>query len=187
MVRSDTVDRVRRSEHVSCLSLHHGGERASTLRSVQRRIVGFMKDDAGDWVAKLDCFHRQHVRHNPPFRSAPWVLDDRARSQRVGTALDCARCDLAELPDDLEVVGTTATWDGRTMPAGLRRAHRVAAGTWARLRVEEGSLRFRAQTEPVIDVIVAPGASQAIPPEVDHEVEPRGSAQFSVEFLRPRR
>lgn len=160
-------------------------ERAPYVAHVNRRIVGFVKDDAGDWVAKLDCLHRQHVRHNPPFWSAPWVVDDVERTNRVGTALDCPLCDRAELPDDLEVVRTTETWDEGTMPAGLRRAHRVAAGRWARLRVEEGELRFRAQTEPVIDVVVDAHAPQAIPPEVEHEVEASGPVRFFVEFLRP--
>ncbi len=144
-----------------------------------------MNDETGDWVAKLDCFHRQHIRHDPPFRSAPWVLDDVTRSQRVETALDCPLCDRAELPDDLDVVRTTDMWNELTMPAGLRRAHRVATGTWGRLRVEQGEVRFRAQTEPVIDVIVDADAPQAIPPDVEHEVEPRGPVRFSVEFLRP--
>ncbi len=33
---------------------------------VERRITGFAQDDVGDWVALLDCHHRQHVRHHPP-------------------------------------------------------------------------------------------------------------------------
>jgi tellurite methyltransferase len=152
---------------------------------VERSIVGFFQDDVGDWVAKLDCFHRQHVRHDPPFRSAPWVVHEVGRSERVGTALDCPLCDRGELPDSLEVVRVTDTWDEHTMPAGLRRAHRVAAGTWALLRVEDGEVRFRAYTEPVIDTILGPGAAQAIPPRVEHEVEPLGAVHFFVEFLRP--
>ena len=152
---------------------------------MNRKIVGFVNDEAGDWVAWLDCFHRQHVRHSPPFRIAPWVMDDTARSQRIGSVLDCPLCDRAELPDGLEVVSTSDIWNERTMPAGLRRAHRVASGRWARLRVEEGELHFLAQTEPKIETIVSAGASLAIPPEVEHEVEPCGSVRFWIEFLRP--
>jgi tellurite resistance-related uncharacterized protein len=152
---------------------------------VERRIVAFFNDDAGDWVARLDCLHRQHVRHNPPFRCASWVLDDDARSWHVGTALDCPLCDRAELPPDLEVIRVTDTWDEQTMPQGLRRAHRIASGTWARLRVEAGALRFRAQTDPAIDVVLGVDASQTIPPTVLHEVEPCGSVRFFVEFLGP--
>ncbi len=101
-----------------------------------------------------------------------------------GAALDCPLCDRAELPADLRVVRTTALWDERTMPAGLRRSHRVAAGVWGRLRVREGELRFRARTHPPLDAVVGPGAEQAIPPEVEHEVEPLGEVAFLIEFLR---
>ncbi|MGH9132864.1 MAG: DUF3565 domain-containing protein [Ilumatobacteraceae bacterium] len=152
---------------------------------MNRTIVDFVQDDAGDWAARLDCFHRQHVRHDPPFRSAPWVLDRSTRSERVGTTLDCPLCDRAELPEDLVVVRTTEIWDEVTVPATLRRAHRVGAGRWGRLRVEVGELRFRASTRPPIDVVVTSGTQQAIPPDVEHEVEPLGRVRFAVDFLRP--
>ena len=126
---------------------------------MERTIVGFESDDVGDWVALLDCFHRRHVRHAPPFREAPWVTDEAQRQQRIGTGLDCGLCDAAELPEHLDVVRTTPEWDEATMPAALRRAHRVAPGTWGRTRVVRGQLRFRAATDPPIDVVVASAAS----------------------------
>ena len=153
---------------------------------MKRMITGFVQDDLGDWVALLECLHRQHVWHDPPFRTAPWVLDDAERSRRVGTSLDCRLCDRAELPADLELVRTTDTWDEHTMPTGLRRAHRIASGTWGWLVVEAGELRFRASTEPPIDMTVGAGAAQAVPPGVEHEVEPCGTVPFHVEFLTRR-
>jgi tellurite resistance-related uncharacterized protein len=155
-----------------------------TLAGVQRRIVGFVADDLGDWVARLECYHRQHVRHRPPFRPAPWVEDAVERDRRIGTTLNCPLCDRCELPDGLVVVRTTATWDERTMPEALRRAHRVASGTWGRLRVEAGSLRFFARTDPLTDVIVESDRAQGIPPDVEHHIEPRGRIRFAVDFLR---
>lgn len=152
---------------------------------MERDIVGFVEDDAGAWVAELSCFHRQHVRHDPPFRLAPWVLDEALRAERVGAPLDCPLCDRAELPDGLAVVRVTDTWDDQTMPAGLRRAHRVAGGTWGRLRVEAGEIRFSARTDPAIDVLLVAPSSQAIPPGVEQEVELRGGARFFLELLRP--
>ena len=125
---------------------------ARTLSVVLRTIVGFVADDIGDWVALLECHHRQHVRHRPPFRVAPWVEDAAERDRRIGTRLDCPLCDRCEIPEGLTVMRTTATWDERTMPDALRRDHRVASGTWGRLRVESGSLRFVARTEPITDV-----------------------------------
>ena len=119
-----------------------------------------------------------------PARLAPWVLEAEGRAARTGTELDCPLCDRAELPDGLRVVRTTDRWDERTMPVGLRRAHRLSAGVWGRLHVVEGRLRFRAATEPPLDVTVDRERPQPIPPEVDHEVEPLGAVRFSVEFLR---
>lgn len=150
---------------------------------MERSAVGFVRDD-DDWIVELDCFHRQHVRHNPPFRSAAWVLDDASRAEHVGTAFDCVLCDRAELPDGLEVVRVTDTWDETTVPAGLLSRHRVAAGTWGRIHVTVGSLRFRAATTPPIDVVLGPGDSQPIPPALEHEVELLGPVRFSVAFLR---
>ncbi len=158
-----------------------GGSAASP--SNRRTIVGFSQDEEGAWVAHLSCLHRQHVRHNPPFLVAPWVLDDGERAARVGSVLECPLCDRAELPDGLEVVGASPVWDETSMPAALRRAHRVAPGMWGRLQVQEGRLRFRADTRPPLEVIVGAGGSQPIPPETDHDVEPVGPARFFVEFL----
>ena len=151
---------------------------------MERTILGFHQDDAGDWVAELSCFHRQHIRHRPPFLVAPWILDDAERADRVASMLDCSLCDRAELPDHLQVIRATDGWDEHTMPAGLRRRHRVAAGTWGRLQVQEGELQFRLSTQPALEVIVRPGRPQPIPPEVEHEVEPLGKVRFFVEFLR---
>jgi tellurite resistance-related uncharacterized protein len=136
-------------------------------------------------VADLSCLHRQHVRHNPPFRLAPWVLDEAGRASRIGADLDCPLCDRAELPDGLQVVRTTEVWDEGSAPPALRRAHRLGASVWGRLRVQEGRLRFRASTEPPLDVVVGSGTPQAIPPEVDHELELGEPVRFLVELLKP--
>jgi hypothetical protein len=63
---------------------------------MERRIFGFVQDDAGDWVALLDCGHRRHVRHRPPFEERAWVEDEDGRASRVGTLIDCGLCDQEE-------------------------------------------------------------------------------------------
>jgi len=90
---------------------------------------------------------------------------------------------LVETPDALRWVRTTPIWDQDTMPAGLRRAHRIAAGTWGRIVVHEGRLRFAAVTNPAIEIELGAGVTQAIPPGVEHEVEPLGAVRFAVEFF----
>jgi hypothetical protein len=62
---------------------------------VDRSIGGFRQDDAGAWVADLVCGHSQHIRHNPPFRLAPWILDEDERNARIGAYIECRLCDQA--------------------------------------------------------------------------------------------
>lgn len=154
-----------------------------TLVAVERAIAGYHQDDEGDWVAELSCGHGQHVRHRPPFQLRAWVTDDEGRAARLGTLLDCPLCDRAEAPDGLRLVRSSPEWDAGTMPARLGRAHRVGAGTWGRIVVHEGRLRFAMSAEPPLEVELGPGATQAIPPEVEHEVRPLGPVRFRVDFL----
>lgn len=56
-------------------------------------IVSFEQDDCGDWVARLACGHRQHVRHRPPFVERPWVGTRAGRIAMTGQLLNCLRCD----------------------------------------------------------------------------------------------
>ncbi|HWG92232.1 MAG TPA: DUF3565 domain-containing protein [Candidatus Thermoplasmatota archaeon] len=57
-----------------------------------RPIVGFHRDEHGDWVADLQCGHTVHVRHEPPFFPRPWVLTEEGREARVGTLAPCYEC-----------------------------------------------------------------------------------------------
>jgi hypothetical protein len=60
---------------------------------VEQAIIGFETDGAGDWAAMLQCGHRQHVRHKPPFQDRPWTLTALGRANRIGTPLNCVLCD----------------------------------------------------------------------------------------------
>ncbi len=87
------------------------------------------------------------------------------------------------MPAALRWVRTTPIWDEGNMPAGLRRDHRIATGTWGRIIVHDGRLRFLATAIPTIEVELAAGATQAIPPGLEHQVEPLGPVHFAVEFF----
>ncbi|MEQ8207051.1 MAG: DUF3565 domain-containing protein [Woeseia sp.] len=60
---------------------------------MQQPITGYHKDDEDHWVAQLACGHYQHVRHNPPLVSRPWVLSDDGRASMLGFQLNCKKCD----------------------------------------------------------------------------------------------
>lgn len=87
------------------------------------------------------------------------------------------------LPAGAVLVRTTPVFDETSVPEGLRRAHRVAAGVWGRLVVAEGSLRFVFEDDPEPRVVAA-GAHQVIPPERPHHVEVIAPVRFVVEFHR---
>jgi tellurite methyltransferase len=151
---------------------------------VERFICGYHQDDLGDWVAELVCGHNQHVRHRPPFQLRPWVLTEPERLGRLGTPLDCPLCDRAELPEATRLVRSSPDWNEDTLPKGLRRAHRLASGTWGRIVVKEGRLFFGMAAGPPVEAELTPDTpGQAIPPDVEHEVRLAGPVRFSIDFL----
>ncbi len=148
-----------------------------------RLIDGFHQDEQGAWVAELSCAHGQHIRHRPPWVEHPWVVNEGGRRSRIGTSVDCPLCDRAELPDGLHVVRVAGPFDETTLPGGLRRDHRVADRTWARVRVDRGAIGLAVQTCPPLVVRVEAGSSQPIPPTVPHALELVGPVELVVEFL----
>lgn len=108
------------------------------------------------------------------------MVTDEGRRSRVGTELDCPLCDRAELPDGLVLARTVGPFDQASLPAGLRRDHRVAARTWGLLRVLEGSATFvLGGTERTMGA----GDEQPIPPEVPHHVVVDRDVRLEVDFL----
>jgi hypothetical protein len=63
---------------------------------MKQPIVGYRRDEEGQWVAELECGHTQHVRHEPPWQVRPWVLTEAGRQGFLGTPLDCPYCDRGE-------------------------------------------------------------------------------------------
>jgi len=152
-------------------------------RAVTRQIVAFHQDDAGEWVAELSCLHNQHVRHRPPFQLRPWVLDDKGRTGRIGSPIDCPLCARAELPEGLHVVRTAGPFDADTVPPGVLGSHIVADRTWACVHVRDGSVLFTLETEPPLAVRLHAGDRQAIPPGLIHMLSLEGPVRLTVDVL----
>lgn len=66
---------------------------------MDRPITGFHRDAEQHWVAELACGHDQHVRHDPPWTSRPWVVTPEGRARVLGRALNCRKCDTGAPPD----------------------------------------------------------------------------------------
>ena len=60
---------------------------------MRRTVIGFEQDDEGHWVARLDCGHGQHVRHDPPWTLREWVTTKEGRASHIGIEIECKRCD----------------------------------------------------------------------------------------------
>lgn len=60
-----------------------------------QKISGYHLDHENHWVAELECGHAQHVRHDPPWTTREWVTSTNGRASKIGTALNCVRCDEA--------------------------------------------------------------------------------------------
>jgi hypothetical protein len=74
---------------------------AARTDAVQRPITGYHQDKEAHWVAELACGHFQHVRHNPPWQSRPWVITVEGRNRMLGVLLECRKCDEGAPPDSL--------------------------------------------------------------------------------------
>ncbi|MCP3138115.1 GNAT family N-acetyltransferase [Pyxidicoccus xibeiensis] len=99
---------------------------------MRQKITGFHLDREGHWVADLECGHRQHMRHEPPWMVRPWVLTEEGRRSRLGVELDCKRCDEA----------------GREVAEAVREALRAAALT----AYEEGGLEDAEARTPTAEL-----------------------------------
>lgn len=60
---------------------------------MDQAIRAFHQDEAGEWVAELECGHARHVRHDPPWHDFPWITSAGGRAGRIGGLLACHRCD----------------------------------------------------------------------------------------------
>lgn len=145
--------------------------------------MGFRKDELGDWVADLECFHGQHVRHRPPFQVRPWVQSEDERSNRIGSLLNCPLCDRCEVPEGLVPKRVSGPWTRETFPVEFQRENKVAGGAWARINVFRGEVKFSLQVVPPLVRVLRSNGSLHIPPGISHRMELSDDAQVELEFL----
>lgn len=153
---------------------------------MKRKITGFHKDEHNDWVAELDCFHGQHVRHKPPFFNRPWVELDAGRNGMLGSELDCVRCDRLELPAGLVATERTPRFSELTVPAGMLKNHALQTGVWGCIHVLSGTLNYVVQ-DPVPRILVLDtDTAGVIAPGMPHHLEAENAVSFYIEFFTSR-
>lgn len=89
---------------------------------------------------------------------------------------------MKNLPDTVVLYKTTPEFNQDTLPDGVKNNHKTAAGTWGRIVVHEGSLRYVIESSEREQHILTPGTIGIVEPQCLHHVEIIGSVRFSVEF-----
>jgi uncharacterized protein DUF3565 len=112
---------------------------------MKQKMTGFHLDGENHWVAELECGHRQHVRHEPPWMERPWVLTEEGRRSRLGIELECRRCD--------EVGHAVAEAVREALAAAARQAYEEAGMS---------GLCAEGRWELALDAIRATGLTSAI-------------------------
>jgi len=148
------------------------------------KISGFHQDDDGVWVADLECGHAQHVRHDPPWQRAEWVVTEAGREQHLGTSLPCPLCRMPKLPEGALEYKRTADFDRATVPPGLLKRHALKAETWGEIVVTEGRVLYTIEDAEEATFALRPGVRGVVAPEQPHHVEVAEGARFYVRFLR---
>ena len=151
---------------------------------MNRGIVGFEQDDAGDWIVGLSCGHRRHVRNEPPLSERPWVESAEGRATRLGTEIDCKRCDQSLMPKSHAPYKRTPDFDVSSVPNALTGRHDTKAGVWALIHVTRGTLDYHVHAPFDRHEKLDPETPGVVLPEVEHHVAPSGDVSFYVEFWR---
>lgn len=154
---------------------------------MNRPIVAFHEDTEFEWIAELACGHRRHTRHAPPFSERSWVLTPEGRESRIGTDLDCVRCDRSEIPLGYEPYRRTPDFDENSVPEALLRCHATKRGVWARIHITRGSIDYYVHAPFSRRKRLTPTSPGVVLPEVEHHIAPSGEVSFFVEFWRPAR
>ena len=88
------------------------------------------------------------------------------------------------LPEGVSNYARTAEFSEASIPGNLLKSHSTKAGTWGKIVVLEGRLRYRILEPDIRTFELSPGQPGVAEPEVPHEVEPLGRVRFRVEFYR---
>ncbi len=89
---------------------------------------------------------------------------------------------MKSLPDGLCSYARTREFTEQSIPDSFSRSHRTRAGTWARIVIAQGTLRYRILEPEIEEILLSTDKPGIVEPEVAHQVEPRGLVRFYLEF-----
>ncbi len=91
---------------------------------------------------------------------------------------------MKHLPSEVTSYKKTPEFTNETVPKGLLKAHQTKEGTWGKIVILQGLLRYRILEPEIEEVDLSPDKYGVVEPTVLHEIEPLGEVRFYVEFYR---
>jgi tellurite resistance-related uncharacterized protein len=91
---------------------------------------------------------------------------------------------MPRMPPCATVYRSTEVFDAASVPAGLLRSHRLRPGTWGRIVVLQGRVRYVLEDEGELMFMLRPGVDGVVAPGRPHHVAPDADAALQVHFLR---
>ena len=88
------------------------------------------------------------------------------------------------LPPHIVSYRKTPIFTQANVPPALLERHTTKAGSWGKIWVISGQLRYRILTEPLEEHTLTPGSPGIVEPQVPHHIELLGPIEFYVEFYR---
>ncbi len=125
-------------------------------------VTGFSRDDENHWLIHLDCGHRLHARHDPPWQSRPFVTSTEGRAALLGTGWACPYCN-----------GTSSM---RPAPGPLELANLSVDRAWIDYNGHMNVAYYVLAFDRAVDALLA-----AIGVD-EHYVESRRLSTFSAEI-----
>ena len=86
------------------------------------------------------------------------------------------------LPLNVTAYKRTPRFTEATIPQKLLHQHTTKEGSWGKLCITSGQLRYHIFSDPTEDHVLTPEAPGIIEPQTPHKVKSIGPVEFFVEF-----
>ena len=91
---------------------------------------------------------------------------------------------MKKIPENCFPYKKTPEFDEGSVPKGLLKSHSTKEGTWGKIIVLEGQLRYRVNGAEQEEFVLDEERFGVVEPTILHEVKPLGRVRFYVEFCR---
>lgn len=91
---------------------------------------------------------------------------------------------MKDLPVSVTSYKKTPEFTNETVPKGLLKSHQTKEGTWGKIVILEGKLRYRILEPEMEEIQLSPEKFGIVEPTILHEVKPLTQVKFYVEFYR---